>query len=169
MMKFEEIIAYQIYPRSFCDSNQDGIGDLQGIISKLDYLKELGINLVWLSPCFKSPNFDNGYDISDYCDIMEDFGSLEDCKNLIRGLKERNIKVIFDLVANHTSIDHKWFQNAKKSTDNPYHNNYYWFDVPPNDWKSMFGGSAWEYCESVKKYYLHSFAKEQPDLNFDNP
>ena len=160
---------YQIYPRSFMDSNHDGIGDLRGVLQKLDYLKDLGINAIWLCPCFKSPNDDNGYDISDYRDIMDEFGTLEDMKALIAGLHQRDMKLILDLVPNHTSTAHKWFQESRKGKDNPYSDFYYWFDSPPNDWESMFRGSAWEYDEMRGQYYLHSFAVSQADLNWDNP
>ena len=169
MNNLHNLIAYQIYPRSFCDSDGNGIGDIAGIIQKLDYIQSLGVNAVWISPCFKSPNEDNGYDISDYCDIMDEFGTLEDCKRMISEMHKRGIKVIFDFVANHTSTEHKWFQQACSSKDNPYHDYYYWFDSPPNDWSSVFGGSAWEYCESVGQYYLHTFAVHQADVNWENP
>ena len=160
---------YQIYPRSFCDTNGDGVGDLQGIISKLDYLAELGINAVWICPCFKSPNVDNGYDVADYRDIMDEFGTLEDMRQLIDELHKRDMKLILDLVPNHTSDQHYWFQESRKSKDNPYSDYYYWYDTPPNDWESSFGGSAWQYDEQRKQYYLHSYAVEQPDLNWENP
>lgn len=160
---------YQVYPRSFCDADGDGIGDLAGVVSKLDYLKELGINAIWLSPCFKSPNVDNGYDVADYRDIMDEFGTMADMKRLIDGLHSRDMKLILDLVPNHTSDRHKWFQESRKSRDNPYSDYYYWFDTPPNDWQSMFGGPAYSYDEERGQYYLHSYAPEQPDLNWDNP
>ncbi len=160
---------YQIYPRSFCDSNGDGIGDLCGVISKLDYLKDLGVNAIWLCPCFKSPNVDNGYDVADYRDIMDEFGSMEDMKLLIRELHNRDMKLILDLVPNHTSDKHKWFIESRKSKNNPYSDYYYWFDEPQNDWRSAFDGSAWEYDENRGQYYLHSYAIGQPDLNWDNP
>ena len=137
--------VYQIYPRSFRDSNGDGIGDLQGIISKLDYVQELGANAVWLCPCFKSPNADNGYDVADYCDIMDEFGTMSDMEALIEGLHSRGMKLILDLVPNHTSTEHKWFRESRKGRNNPYSNYYYWYDEIPNDWKSAFGGSAWQY------------------------
>ena len=166
--KFSELVVYQIYPRSFYDSNGDGIGDLRGITQKAEHLAELGINAVWLSPCYKSPNVDNGYDISDYYDIMDEFGTLDDWKEMNEALHKNNIKVIMDLVPNHTSDKHKWFIESKKG--NPeYADFYYWVDSPRNDWQACFGGSAWEYCPERKQYYLHSYAKEQPDLNFDNP
>lgn len=166
---FLNLIVYQIYPRSFNDSNNDGIGDLNGIIQKLDYLKDLGVNAVWLSPCYKSPNEDNGYDISDYRDIMDEFGTLDDWKRMINEMHKRGIKLIMDFVANHTSSQHKWFSEARKSKDNPYRDYYVWADEPLTDWESVFGGSAWEYDEATKQYYLHSFAVGQPDLNWENP
>ena len=168
-MDFSKLVIYQIYPRSFMDSNHDGIGDLQGICQKLDYLQELGINAIWLCPCYKSPNVDNGYDIADYRDIMDEFGTLDDMKVLIKEAHEHGIKVIMDLVPNHTSSQHKWFLESKKSKDNPYSDFYYWADEPLTDWEACFGGSSWEYCPERGQYYLHSYAVEQPDLNWDNP
>ena len=168
-MDFSKLVIYQIYPRSFMDTNHDGIGDLQGITSKLGYLRDLGVNAIWLCPCYKSPNVDNGYDIADYRDIMDEFGTLEDMKVLIKAAHEHGIKVIMDLVPNHTSDKHKWFIESKKGKDNPYSDFYYWFDEPPTDWTACFGGSAWEYCPERGQYYLHSYAVEQPDLNWDNP
>lgn len=162
-------VIYQIYPRSFMDSNGDGIGDLQGIIQKLDYLKDLGINAIWLCPCYKSPNDDNGYDISDYRDIMDEFGTMADMDALIDALHARDMKLIMDLVPNHTSTSHRWFQESRKGKDNPYSDFYYWFDEKPNDWKSVFRGSAWEFDPVRGQYYLHSFAVSQADLNWDNP
>lgn len=167
--RFLDWNVYQIYPRSFMDSNGDGIGDLNGITRKLDYLKELGINAVWLSPCYKSPNCDNGYDISDYRDIMDEFGSLDDWKAMIKAMHDRGIKLIMDFVANHTSSEHEWFKQARSSRDNPYHDYYIWRDEIPNDWQSVFLGSAWEYNAPTDEYYLHSFAIGQPDLNWENP
>ncbi|MDZ5254301.1 alpha-glucosidase [Clostridium sp. LIBA-8841] len=165
-------VVYQIYPRSFNDSNNDGIGDINGIREKLDYLKELGIDVIWLSPVYKSPNDDNGYDISDYCDIMDEFGTMEDMDNLLKGAKERGIKILMDLVVNHTSDEHKWFIEAKKSKDNEYRDYYVWRDPvngkEPNELGSTFGGSAWEYDEASGQYYLHLFSKKQPDLNWEN-
>ena len=166
--------VYQIYPRSFKDSNGDGIGDLQGIYEKLDYLAELGIDVIWMSPVYKSPNDDNGYDISDYQDIMDDFGTMDDFDRVLKKAHSLNIKIMMDLVVNHTSDEHKWFIESKKSKDNPYHDYYMWADPdkngnPPNRWESCFSGSAWEYVESVGQFYLHSFSKKQPDLNWDNP
>ena len=173
---YKDAVVYQIYPRSFCDSNGDGIGDLRGIISKLDYLKELGVTAVWLSPIYKSPNDDNGYDISDYRDIMDEFGTLEDFKELVKGLHDRGIKLVMDLVANHTSDEHEWFKQSRSSKDNPYRDYYIWRKgkgkngkKPPNNWTSRFTGSAWEYDETTGEYYLHLFSKKQPDLNWDNP
>mgnify|MGYP001851385742 FL=1 len=166
---FLNLIVYQIYPRSFNDANGDGIGDIKGITEKLDYLCELGINAVWLSPCYKSPNCDNGYDISDYRDIMNEFGTLDDWKEMISEMHKRGIKLIMDFVANHTSIEHEWFIQARSSRQNPYHDYYIWRDEVPNDWQSVFGGSAWEYNEATNEYYLHSFAIGQPDLNWENP
>jgi len=170
---WKESVVYQIYPRSFMDSNGDGIGDLQGIISKLDYLKELGINVVWLSPVYKSPNDDNGYDISDYEDIMDDFGTMEDWNFLIEEMHKRDIKLVMDLVVNHSSDEHRWFKEARKSKDNPYRDYYIWRPgidgKAPTDWTACFGGSAWEYDETTEEYYLHMFSKKQPDLNWENP
>ncbi|MCR6515074.1 alpha-glucosidase [Clostridium sp. LY3-2] len=160
-------VVYQIYPRSFNDSNNDGIGDIRGIIDKLDYLKELGIDVVWLSPVYKSPNDDNGYDISDYRDIMDEFGSMGDMEELILESKKRGIKILMDLVLNHTSDEHKWFIEAKKSKDNKYRDYYIW-RKEPNGLKSTFGGSAFEYHKESGEYYLHLFSKKQPDLNFEN-
>ena len=166
---FTKWVIYQIYPRSFMDSNGDGIGDLQGVISKLDYIKELGANAVWLCPCFKSPNEDNGYDVADYCDIMDEFGTMDDMDQLIEGLHSRGMRLILDLVPNHTSTDHKWFQESRKGKDNPYSDYYYWFDEKPNDWESAFGGSAWQFDELRGQYYLHTFAVGQADLYWENP
>ncbi|NRT75359.1 glycoside hydrolase family 13 protein [Clostridium beijerinckii] len=169
---WKESVVYQIYPRSFNDSNGDGIGDLKGIIEKLDYLKELGIDVIWLSPVYKSPNDDNGYDISDYEDIMDEFGTMEDMDELIKEGKERGIKILMDLVVNHTSDEHKWFIESKKSKDNPYRDYYIWRDPvngeEPNDLRSTFSGSAWKYDETTEQYYLHLFSKKQPDLNWEN-
>jgi oligo-1,6-glucosidase len=173
---YKDAVIYQIYPRSFCDSNGDGVGDLRGIISKLDYLGSLGIDAVWLSPVYKSPNADNGYDISDYRDINEEFGTLDDFRELIDGLHQRGIKLIMDLVSNHSSDEHMWFEESKKSKDNPYRDYYFWRPGkgqggkrPPNNWKSNFLGSAWKYDSTTDEYYLHLFAEKQPDLNWDNP
>ena len=166
-------VVYQIYPRSFCDSNNDGIGDINGIIEKLDYLKELGIDVIWLSPVYKSPNDDNGYDISDYCDIMDEFGTMDDMDRLLDEGNKRGIKIVMDLVVNHTSDEHKWFIEARKSKDNEYRDYYVWRDgfndKEPNDLESMFSGSAWELDKQTNQYYLHLFSKKQPDLNWENP
>ena len=165
-------VVYQIYPRSFKDSNGDGIGDINGIREKLDYLKELGIDVIWLSPVYKSPNDDNGYDISDYYDIMDEFGTMEDMDNLLKEANERGIKILMDLVVNHTSDEHKWFIEAKKSKDNEYRDYYIWRDSvdgnEPNDLGSTFSGSTWQYDETTGQYYLHLFSKKQPDLNWEN-
>lgn len=166
---FKNWVVYQIYPRSFFDSNGDGIGDLNGITAKLDYLKELGVDAVWLCPCFKSPNVDNGYDIADYRQIMDEFGTFDDALRLIAEIKKRDMKIIMDLVPNHTSDQHEWFLESRKSKDNPYSDYYYWADEPLNDWRSAFGGSAWQYDDLRGQYYLHSYAVEQPDLNWENP
>lgn len=166
-------VVYQIYPRSFKDSNGDGFGDLQGIIQKLDYLKELGIDVIWLSPVFDSPQDDNGYDIRDYRKIYDGFGSNEDMQELIDQAHERNIKIVLDLVVNHTSDEHAWFVESRKSKDNKYSDYYIWKDPKadgsePNNWGSSFCGSAWEYCEERGQYYLHFYSKKQPDLNWEN-
>ena len=171
---WKESVVYQIYPRSFCDSNGDGIGDLNGITSKLDYLKELGVDVIWLSPVYKSPNDDNGYDISDYQDIMDEFGTMEDFDRMLATAHEKGIKIMMDLVVNHTSDEHKWFIESRKSTDNPYRDYYIWRpakeDVSlPNNWGSCFSGPAWEYDKTTDMYFLHLFSKKQPDLNWDNP
>ena len=169
---WKESVVYQVYPRSFNDSNGDGIGDIKGITEKLDYLKELGIDVIWLSPVYKSPNDDNGYDISDYEDIMDDFGTMEDMDELLKEGNKRGIKILMDLVVNHTSDEHKWFIEAKKSKENPYRDYYVWRDpvngTEPNDLTSAFSGSAWEYDEESGQYYLHLFSKKQPDLNWEN-
>lgn len=169
MRNFKDLIIYEVYLRSFKDSNGDGIGDFNGLREKLDYLQSLGINTVWVSPCYKSPNFDNGYDISNYQEISEEFGTINDFKKLLSEMHKRNMKLIMDLVVNHTSTEHKWFLEAKKSRENPYHDFYIWADRPLNKWKSCFGGSAWEYNEETKEYYLHSFSPQQADLNWENP
>lgn len=170
---WKKAVVYQIYPKSFQDSNGDGFGDLQGIIKRLDYLETLGINAIWLSPVFKSPQADNGYDISDYRDIDPTFGSLDDMEELINEAKKHNIRIMMDLVLNHSSNEHRWFKEAKKSKDNPYHDYYIWRDgeegVPPSDMKAVFGGSAWEYVPEIGQYYFHQFLQEQPDLNWENP
>ena len=165
---FKDAIIYQIYPRSFKDSNGDGIGDIKGIISKLDYLKDLGINCVWLSPVYESPMDDNGYDISDYKAIHKDFGTMEDFKLMLHEMHKRGIRLIMDLVANHTSDEHPWFKESRKSKDNPYRDYYIWKDKP-NNWTGFFGEKAWEYVEECDSYYLHLFGKKQPDVNWENP
>ncbi|WP_252247519.1 alpha-glucosidase [Clostridium sp. ZBS4] len=170
---WKEAIGYQIYPRSFKDSNGDGIGDLRGIISKLDYLKELGIDVIWICPMYKSPNDDNGYDISDYQDIMADFGVMADFDELLTKVHKRGMKLIIDLVINHTSDEHKWFVESKSSKDSPKRDWYVWKEgkdgSEPNNWESIFKGSAWEYDENTEEYFLHLFSKRQPDLNWENP
>lgn len=169
---WKESVVYQIYPRSFMDSNGDGIGDLRGIISKLDYLKELGIDVIWLSPVYESPNDDNGYDISDYCKIMSEFGTMEDWDKLLHEMHKRNMKLMMDLVVNHTSDEHNWFIESRKSQDNKYRDYYIWRPgkegKEPNNWGAAFSGSAWQYDEMTDEYYLHLFSKKQPDLNWDN-
>ncbi len=170
---WQDKVVYQIYPRSFQDSDGDGIGDLKGIISRLDYLEELGIGAIWLSPVCKSPQDDNGYDISDYQDIEPMFGSLDDMECLIAEARKRNIRIMVDLVLNHSSDEHRWFVEAKKSKDNPYHDYYVWEDgvegVYPNDMRATFGGPAWEWVPELEQYYFHQFSVKQPDLNWDNP
>ncbi len=170
---WKEAVVYQIYPRSFMDSDGDGVGDLRGIISRLDYLKELGVDVVWLSPVYKSPNDDNGYDISDYQAIMEEFGTMEDFDRMLAGMHERGIRLVMDLVVNHTSDEHPWFVESRKSKDNPYRDYYFWREgkegKEPNNWASCFSGSAWQYDDATDMYYLHLFSKKQPDLNWDNP
>ena len=170
---WQEAVMYQIYPRSFQDSNGDGIGDIKGIISRLDYLEKLGITGIWLSPVYKSPNDDNGYDISDYEAIMAEFGTMSDMETLILEAEKRGIKIIMDLVVNHTSDEHPWFIEARKSEENKYRDYYIWRDAPadgglPNDLKSIFGGPAWQWDETASQYYLHLFSKKQPDLNWEN-
>lgn len=170
---WQSSVIYQIYPRSFMDSNNDGIGDIKGIISKLDYLNTLGIDAIWLSPVYQSPQDDNGYDISNYMDIDPMFGDLDDMKQLIVRAKEYGISIIMDLVLNHTSDEHPWFIEAKKGRDNPYHDYYVWVDgeegKAPNQLMACFGGSAWEWVPELKQYYLHQFSVRQPDLNWENP
>ncbi len=167
-----DLVVYQIYPRSFYDSNSDGVGDLPGVIQKLDYLQQLGVNALWLSPFFASPNDDNGYDISDYRAILPEFGTMEDCEELIRQCHARGMKFIMDLVVNHSSDEHEWFRKSVRREE-PYTDYYYWRDGvdghAPNNWGSVFGGSAWEYNEERGQYYLHFFSKKQPDLNWSNP
>ena len=171
---WKEAVVYQIYPRSFQDTTGNGIGDLKGITKRLEYLKELGVNVIWLSPVYKSPNDDNGYDISDYEDIMTEFGTMADWEEMLKKMHELGIKLVMDLVVNHTSDEHKWFIESRKSKDNPYRDYYIWRDpkapgVPPNNWTSAFSGSAWKFDEATGQYFLHLFSKKQPDLNWDNP
>lgn len=170
---WKEAVVYQIYPRSFMDSNNDGIGDLKGITQKMDYLKELGVDVVWLSPVYESPNDDNGYDISNYQGVMKEFGTMEDFDEMLHTAHEKGIKIVMDLVVNHTSDEHPWFVESRKSKDNPYRDYYIWRPgkngKEPNNWGSCFSGSAWEYDKTTDMYYLHLFSKKQPDLNWDNP
>lgn len=170
---YKEMSVYQIWTRSFCDGDGDGIGDLKGVLSKLDYIKSLGVDAIWFSPIYKSPQKDYGYDISDYRSIAPEYGTMEDFKAVLDGAHERGLKVIMDLVINHTSDQHEWFKESLKGEDNPYHDYYIWRKGkgknPPNNWKSTFPGPAWEYNEELDKYYLHLFAVEQCDLNMDNP
>ncbi len=170
---WKEAVVYQIYPRSFMDSNGDGIGDLNGITSRLDYLKELGVDVIWLSPIYQSPNDDNGYDISDYQAIMKEFGTMEDFDRMIAGIHERGMRLVMDLVVNHTSDEHPWFLESRKSKDNPYRDYYIWREGKdgkvPNNWGSYFSGSAWQHDDATDMYYLHLFSKKQPDLNWENP
>ena len=170
---WKESVIYQIYPRSFCDSNGDGIGDLPGITSKLDYIKELGANVIWLSPVYRSPNDDNGYDISDYQAIMEEFGTMADFDRLLAEAHARGIKIVMDLVVNHTSDEHAWFVESRQSRDNAKRDFYIWREgkegKEPNNWGSAFSGSAWTYDDATDMYYLHCFSPKQPDLNWDNP
>ncbi len=171
---WQKTIVYQIYPKSFCDSNGDGIGDLQGIISKLDYLQKLGIGAIWLCPIYPSPQVDNGYDIMDYCNIAPEYGTMKDMDELIEEAKKRNIKIVMDLVFNHTSDKHPWFIESAASKDNPKRDWYIWRNgkkngEAPTNWRSIFGGSAWTFDKKTGQYYLHTFAKAQPDLNWENP
>ena len=170
---WKEAVVYQIYPRSFMDSNGDGIGDLNGITSRLDYLKDLGVDVIWLSPVYQSPNDDNGYDISDYQAIMQEFGTMEDFDRMLSEMHKRGIKLVMDLVVNHTSDEHKWFVESRKSKENPYRDYYIWRDAKegkePNNWGSCFSGSAWKYDPQTEMYYLHLFSTKQPDLNWENP
>ncbi len=170
---WKESVVYQIYPRSFCDSDGDGIGDLRGITSKLDYLQALGVDVVWLSPVYQSPNDDNGYDISDYRAIMDEFGTMADWEEMLAGMHRRGIKLVMDLVVNHTSDEHPWFVESRKSRTNPYRDYYTWRPAKdgrePNNWASHFSGSAWQLDEATGEYYLHLFSKKQPDLNWENP
>ena len=172
---YKEMVVYQIWPRSFCDGNGDGIGDIKGIISKLDYIKSLGATAIWFSPLFKSPQKDYGYDIADYRDIAPEYGTLDEFKELLKLAHFKGLKIIMDLVINHTSDQHQWFLESRKSKDNPYHDYYFWRKgrrggkKPPNNWLSSFPGPGWEYDKDLDEYYLHLFAVEQPDLNHDNP
>lgn len=170
---WKEAVVYQIYPRSFMDSNGDGIGDLNGITEKMDYLEKLGIDVIWLSPVYESPNDDNGYDISNYQGIMKDFGTMEDFDRMLASAHAHGIKIVMDLVVNHTSDEHPWFVESRKSRENPYRDYYFWKEgkdgKEPNNWGSCFSGSAWQYDEETQMYYLHLFSKKQPDLNWDNP
>lgn len=173
MSTYKESVIYQIYPRSFADSNGDGIGDLQGIISKLDYLAELGVDVLWLSPIFQSPNADNGYDVSDYEAIIPEFGTMADFDDLLAGAHQRGLKLILDLVVNHSSDEHRWFQESRRSKTNPYRDYYIWKTPrpngsPPNNWQSFFSGPAWKLDEPTGEYYLHLFAEKQPDLNWEH-
>ncbi|MGI9215709.1 MAG: alpha-amylase family glycosyl hydrolase, partial [Hydrogenophaga sp.] len=167
-------VVYQIYPRSFCDSNGDGIGDLPGITSKLDHLQALGVNVVWLSPVYASPQDDNGYDISDYRAIAPEFGTMADFDTLLAAMHARGIRLVMDLVVNHSSDEHRWFKEARKSRDNPFHDYYIWREpkadgTPPTNWEAAFNGSVWEWNEPTGEYYLHMFSRKQPDLNWENP
>src|SRR5271163_3786585 len=170
---WKEAVFYEVYARSFQDSNGDGIGDLKGISYRLDYLKDLGADVVWLSPHYDSPNADNGYDIRDYRKVMTEFGTMQDFDHLLAEIRKREMKLIIDLVVNHTSDEHAWFQQSRQGKDNPYHDYYIWRPAkdsgPPNNWPSYFGGPAWEQAGPDGEYYLHIFAKKQPDLNWDNP
>lgn len=170
---WKEAVVYQIYPRSFYDSNNDGVGDINGIIQKLDYLKELGIDVIWLSPVYQSPNADNGYDISDYHTIMKEFGTMEDFDHLLNEAHKRNLRIVMDLVVNHTSDEHEWFTKSRSLPDSRYRDYYIWKrgknGGTPNNWGSWFYNSAWEYEADTDMYYLHIFSKKQPDLNWDNP
>lgn len=170
---WKEAVVYQIYPRSFCDSNGDGVGDLPGVIQKLDYIRRLGADVIWLCPVYRSPNDDNGYDISDYRSVMEEFGTLEDLERLLAEAHKRGLKIVMDLVVNHTSDEHAWFLESRKSRENPRRDYYIWKDGknggPPNNWGSNFSGSAWKYDETSGQYYLHLYSEKQPDLNWENP
>lgn len=170
---WRDSVVYQVYPKSFNDSNDDGIGDIPGIIEKLDYLQKLGVDVIWLNPIYKSPQVDNGYDISNYREIYSKFGTMDDFEKLLSETHKRHMRLILDLVVNHTSDQHPWFKEAKKSKENPYHDYYIWKDGDgkklPNNWGSSFGGPTWEYIDKLGQYYLHLFAKQQPDLNWENP
>lgn len=170
---WKESVAYQIYPISFMDSNGDGKGDLRGVLSKLDYLQDLGVDVIWICPIYKSPNHDNGYDISDYCDIMKEFGTMDDFDLLLREMHTRGMKLMMDLVLNHTSHEHPWFVESRSSKDNPKRDYYIWRKGknggPPNNWESYFSGSVWELDPRTDEYYLHLYSRFQPDLNWENP
>lgn len=170
---WQKAVVYQVYPRSFQDTNHDGIGDIQGIIDHLDYLKRLGIDVIWLNPIYQSPNDDNGYDISDYQKIANEFGTMSDFDRLLAAAHQRGLRLIMDLVVNHTSDEHAWFKKSRASRDNAYRNFYFWRagngEKAPNNWDSAFGGSAWQYDEKTQEYYLHTFSTKQPDLNWENP
>src|SRR5699024_5694795 len=169
---WKEAVAYQIYPRSFMDSNGDGIGDIQGIISKLEYLKNLGVDVIWLSPIYTSPNDDNGYDISDYKGIMQEFGTMKDFDELLKSVHNHGMKLIMDLVINHTSDEHPWFIESSSSVHNPYRDYYIWQSgkegKEPNNWASIFEGSVWQFDTKTNEYYMHIFSRKQPDLNWEN-
>lgn len=170
---WKEAVVYQVYPRSFKDSNGDGVGDIPGIIQKLDHIKSLGVDIIWLCPIYKSPNDDNGYDISDYYDIMDEFGTMSDFDALLKGIHQRGMKLLMDLVVNHSSDEHKWFKESRSSRDNPKRDYYIWKPGknggPPNNWQSFFSGSAWQFDAETDEYYLHLFTRKQPDLNWENP
>ena len=171
---WKEAVVYQVYPRSFKDNDGDGVGDLKGIISKLDYFKSLGIDAVWLNPVYESPNFDNGYDVSDYYNILKQFGTMQDFDSLLNGLHERNIKLVMDIVVNHSSSEHEWFKQSRSSRTNPYRDYYHWWNAEkgkPTPRFSFFdvNGDAWKYDTLTNAYYLHYFSQQQPDLNWENP
>ena len=170
---WQNAVVYQVYPRSFQDSNHDGIGDLKGVTSRLDYIQKLGVDIIWLNPIYRSPNVDNGYDISDYRAIDPTFGSLADFKELLAAAHQRGLKIMMDLVVNHSSDEHEWFQQSRQGKTNPYRDYYIWRDPvdghAPTNWGSYFSGSAWQYDEASGQYYLHLFATKQPDLNWENP
>ncbi|RYZ84447.1 MAG: glucohydrolase, partial [Proteobacteria bacterium] len=169
---WKDVVVYQVYPRSFMDSNGDGIGDLPGLISKLDYLKDLGIDVIWICPMYKSPQDDNGYDISDYQDIHDEFGTMADFDHLLNEVHKRGMRLIIDLVINHTSDEHPWFIESKSSVDSPKRDWYIWRDAKkgkePNNWESIFGGSAWKFDHATQQYFMHIFSAKQPDLNWEN-
>ncbi|SPE11702.1 Oligo-1,6-glucosidase [Leuconostoc mesenteroides] len=170
---WQNTVVYQIYPRSFQDSNGDGVGDIPGIIERLPYLKALGVQVIWLSPIYQSPNDDNGYDISDYRKVLPEFGTMADVQEMLEVAHHLGLKIMMDLVVNHTSDEHQWFKESRKNKDNPYRNYYIWRDPvdghEPNNWLSDFGRSAWEFDNNTQQYYLHLFSKKQPDLNWDTP